>query len=452
MHVAGLMVFEGEPFFDDDGSFRLEECRRRVASRLHLVPRFRQRVMPVTAGLGRPVWVDHGDFDVAEHVRHAVLPPPGGDGELRGFMAAEQGLPLDRRRPLWELCFVEGLVGGRVALVVKVHHAMIDGAGGVEAAALLLLDMSAEAPIVVDVPPWVPEPPPDPRQLLADTLADQAGLPSLIASSARALLGRREEAGAALAGAGRALAATFGTVAPKTSFNVGVGPGRRFETVRFDEAALRSAVRSRGATVNDAVLAGVAGALHHFLSARGEDVDDLVLRVLVPVTRRRRGSEKARAKVGGAMFFGNQVSALVVDLPVGGADPIERLAKATAAMTTARQSPALSGADSLLSFGDHLPPIALDLVARLAPFQRTVNLAVTNVPGPQFPLWCMGARLLEAFPYVGVVDGMALNVGVLAYDGRLGFGLTGDHGAVPDLGTLAEGLDKSLAELVAAAG
>jgi len=159
MHVAGLMVFEGEPFFDDDGSFRLEECRRRVASRLHLVPRFRQRVMPVTAGLGRPVWVDHGDFDVAEHVRHAVLPPPGGDGELRGFMAAEQGLPLDRRRPLWELCFVEGLVGGRVALVVKVHHAMIDGAGGVEAAALLLLDMSAEAPIVVDVPPWVPEPP-----------------------------------------------------------------------------------------------------------------------------------------------------------------------------------------------------------------------------------------------------------------------------------------------------
>jgi WS/DGAT/MGAT family acyltransferase len=234
----------------------------------------------------------------------------------------------------------------------------------------------------------------------------------------------------------------MGTLAPRTPLNVAIGPHRRVEFVRADLGPVKDAKRTLGGTVNDVVLTAVSGGLRHFLEARGEPVDGVTLKAFVPVSVR---DESER------MALGNKVSGIMVDLPVGVADPVERLHAVSAQTRHLKESQQAVGAEVLTSLADYAPATLFSLAARLMPFQRSINIGVTNVPGPQVPLYCMGARMLEAFPYVGAFAGAAVVVAVLSYNGALGFGLTGDRNAVPDLGVLAEGIEKSLAELAQAA-
>jgi diacylglycerol O-acyltransferase / wax synthase len=440
MHVGSLAVFEGGRFFDETGRFKLEEARRIIGERLHLVPRFRKKLMNVAFQQGRPVWVDDDSFDLAYHVRLTALPRPGSEEQLRVLMGRLQAQVLDRRRPLWELWFVEGLEGGRVAIIQKTHHALIDGVSGVDVATVIL-DLEADPP-PIEVPQWEPQPAPTSSRLLAESVIERATQPAEIVRSVRAAFrGPRQVAERA----GQvAQAVTRGAkLAPKTPFNVRIGPHRRFEVARVDLAQVKAVKRDLGATVNDVVLAVVTGALRHFLLARGESVEGLNLRVMVPVSVR---DESER------MLLGNRVSAMLAELPVGEDDPRRRLELVHEQMAGLKESRQALGAELLVNATKYVPPTLLSLAARLVARQRMVNLTVTNVPGPQIPLYCMGARMIEAFPYVGPIDNMALIIGILSYDGRLCFGLSADRDVVADLAVLAEGIEKGMAELSAVTG
>ena len=440
MHVGSLILLEAAPFLDDAGRFRIEDVRALVERRLALVPRFRQKLMEVPFGQGRPVWVDDDRFDLSFHVRLTALPRPGTEEQLRTLMGRLQSTPLDRRRPLWEVWFVEGVEGDRVALVHKAHHAMVDGVASVDVATLLF-DLEPSPPDTEEAEAWEPAPAPTPAQLLAETLVERAREPAELARTVRAALRGPRAAMEAARDIGRAVQAVGAVDAPRLPFNAPVGPHRRFETARADLRTVRAIKSAAGCTVNDAVLAVVTGALRRFLVSMDEPVDGLTVKTLVPVSVR---ADEEHADLG------NRVAAVVAELPVGEPDPVERLRAIAASLVELKESGQAVGVERLNQLLDLAPPTLLGLAARLIPLQRAVNLVVTNIPGPQVPLYCMGSRLLEIFPYVGILDSIGLVVAVVSYDGELGFGITGDRDLVPDLAVFAEAIEKSVAELAQA--
>ena len=436
MHVGHLAIAEAGPFFDAAGRFRLDAVRRAIAARLHLVPRFRQRLMPVPLRQGRAVWVDDARFDIANHVQLTALPAPGDEAQLKELMGRLQAAALDRRQPLWELWFVEGLEGGRVAMIQKMHHAMADGVSGVDVANALFDEEPDPEP--VESPPWRPERTPSTGELVAGALGrgltrtakavgalpDAVRNPRLVAERASRLA---------------RLARTWTSGAPATSLNVPIGPGRRFEVVRTDLRYLRRIKRTHDCAVNDLLLAAVAGGLRQLLDGRGELTDGLTLKAMVPVSLRAR-SERGS--------LGNQLSALLADLPVGEADPAARVRMVAADMARHKEAEDWVDAQLALAAVGYLPvPVVASVAGLLSTHRLAVNLPVTNVPGPRKALYCMGAKIEEVFPYLGPVAGMALMVTILRYDGRMLFGLCADRDAVPDLGVLAEGIEKDLAAL-----
>lgn len=436
-HVGSVALFEAPPFFHPSGRFRLEDARRAVASRLHLVPRFRKRIMTVPFEQGRPVWVDDDQFDLTYHVRLTALPRPGTEEQLKALVGRLQSQLLDRRRPLWELWFVEGLAGERVAIIQKTHHCLVDGISGVDVATVLL-DLEPDPPHV-DAPDWEPEPPPTQAQLLVESLIERATEPAEIARSARAALRGPRAVVERAAAVGRTLT-TVAQTAPRAPWNVPISPHRRWEVARVPLERAKAIKDAAGTSLNDVVLAGVATALRTFLEGREEPVDDLVLRAMVPVSV-RDDTER--------MALGNRVSMMSADLPVGEPDPLERLRLVHEHMETVKASGEAVAADTLIQMTNYMPPTMLSLAARLIVRQRAVNLTITNIPGPQFPLYCQGARMLEAFPYVGIVDNQALTIAVLSYDGNLGFGITGDRDVLPDLRVIAEGIEDAFTEMAA---
>ncbi len=435
MHVGALAVFEGEPFAGPDGRFRIDDVRAHVASRLHLVPRFRRRLQFVPFGQGRPVWVDDEAFDLAYHVRLTALPKPGDQRQLLDLMERIQGQPLDRRRPMWELWFVEGLEGGRVGLVQKTHHALIDGISGIDVATVLL-DLEPK-PAEQEEQPWRPEPAPSPMELLVDTLVERASEPAEIARTVRAAV---RAPGQAVSGAARLVrtVAELGRPAPSSPFNVDITRARRFEVARVPFPVVHGIKARAGTTVNDVVLAVCAGAVRSFLAGRGEEPPAPALRTMVPVSVRADDEQLA---------LGNRVSMLGADLPVGEADPVERLRLVHGNLSHLKESGQAVGAESIVGLAGFAPPTIVGLVGRLAVKARAVNLVVTNIPGPQFPLYCMGARMLEAFPYVSMLDGLALVIALISYDGQLLFGLSGDRNALHDLQELARAIEEAAEEL-----
>ena len=442
MHVGSLGLFDAPPFFDASGRFLIDDARRLIASRLHLVPRFRRRLMEVPFGQGRPVWVDDERFDISYHVRLTALPRPGAEEQLLALMGRLQAQPLDRSRPLWELWFVEGLEGDRVAIIQKTHHALVDGISGVDVATVLLDFEPQPAPPADEIEPWEPEPAPLPAQLLAETLLERATQPAEIGRTVRAWFRGPREAARTWQGVGRALQAVA-TTGPRLPFNAPIGPHRRYELARVDLDQVKAIKDAFGFTVNDVVLAAVAGGLRLYLEGHDVPVDGLVVRTMVPVSVR---------SVSERMTLGNRVSAMVAELPIGVAEPEQRLRLVHEQMRELKESGEAVGAEVLTSLLDYAPPTLLALAARLVPRQRAVNLVVTNVPGPQVPLYCMGARMLEAFPYVGIVENLGAVVGVVSYDGQLGFGVTGDRDLLPDLPVFAEGIEKAVAELAEKGG
>jgi diacylglycerol O-acyltransferase / wax synthase len=444
MHVASVTVFSGTAPLH-------EELLGAVEGRLHLVPRYRQRLALVPFNQGRPVWVDDPHFNLGYHVRHSALPAPGGAAELRTLAGRLFAQPLDRHKPLWEMVLVEGLAdeGGeeRFAIVSKTHHSLVDGVSGVDIASILFdLAPDAAAP-EPPATPWVPTPPPTGTQLLADALLERAIVPREAARGLRALTrAPRKAAGravASVAGLGALALAGATAPAPPTCLNVPIGPHRRYTWVDADVPTFKAIKGALDGTLNDVVLASVALALGAFLRERGEPTDGLVLKAMVPV------SVRGDAQAGS---LGNQVATMWAPLPVGIEDPVEVFDLVHEAMQELKASGQAVGAVALTQLADFAPPNLMSQAARLQARQRYFNLVVTNVPGPQVPLYLLGRKLERLYPVVPIARNQALGIAIMSYDGKLGYGLLADWDAVPDLESLAAHIRGAVAALQRAAG
>lgn len=439
MHVAAVMTFEGAaPAYED--------VVDAILGRLHLVPRYRQRLAFVPFGQGRPRWVDDPYFNPHYHIRHTALPAPGGDRELERLAARIFGQRLDRNKPLWEMWLVDGLEGDRFGFIAKTHHALVDGISGIDIVSVLF-DLTPDgAPPTEPSQPWLPRPVPSRSQLLAEALVERATVPAEVTRGLRALVRRpRQVAGklaAAAVGVGE-LALGGLSPAPSTPLNVDIGPHRRYTWVDADLSAVRAVKRALDGTVNDVVLSAVALSLGRWLRDRGVLTDGLTLRAMVPV------SVRADAQRGA---LGNLVATIWVPLPVGLEDPGACFAAVHAATEHLKASGQAVGAERLTQLADFAPPTILHQAARLQPRQRFFNVVVTNVPGPQVPLYLLGHRLIGLYPVVPLAQRLALGIAVMSYNGRMGFGLLGDYDAMADLHALADHLRDALADLQRAAG
>jgi diacylglycerol O-acyltransferase / wax synthase len=436
MHVGSTMIFEG-PAPD------YEDFKRAIEARLHLVPRFRQKVRFVPLGQGRPTWVDDPHFNLDYHVRQTALPPPGSEEQLRTLAARIFSQRLDRSKPLWELWLADGLEGGRFGIVAKTHHALVDGVSGVDLTTVLF-DTEREPAPVPEEDAWVPSPEPSDIQVLGQALVERVTSPGEIARGVKALLrAPRQALGAVVDGLEAAgTLARAGLAAPASSFNVDIGPYRRFAVVRADLEELKRIKNEVGGTINDVVLAVVAGALGRYLRARGYSTQDLELRAMVPISVRTADEQGA---------LGNRVSSFMAPLPVWCEDPVERLRAVCATMGDLKESKQAVGASLMTELTDFAPPTITSQAARLQPRQRFFNLVVTNIPGPQFPLYLMGRELEAVFPMVPLAKRQAVCFGIVSYNGQVNFGLIGDYDAMPDLEDLARDLDWAISELSEAA-
>jgi len=438
MHVGACTIFDG-PAPDHD---QLIEA---IVARLHLVPRYRQRLAFVPFEQGRPVWADDPHFNPRYHVRDTALPRPGGEDELKRLAGRVFSQALDRSRPLWELWLVEGLQDGRFALLSKTHHALVDGISGVDIATVLFDAAPDPMPVTGPDAEWIPRPPPSQSQLLADALLERATAPGEIVRGVRAALrGPRHLAGRVgegLVGVG-AMAWAGMNPAPPSPFNVRIGPHRRFTWVRGDLDTFKAIKDATGGTVNDVVLTVVAGALGRYMRLHGHPTDDVVLKAMVPIS--------VRADVDrGAL--GNRVSAMWAPLPVGMTDPIQRLLRIRHEMHGIKDSGQAVGAQVLTHLSGFAPPTIVAQAARLQARQRFFNVVVTNVPGPQFPLYLLGHELDAIFPLVPLATNTALGIAIMSYNGQLNFGLSADFDALPDVEMLAEEIESCIEEIAAAA-
>jgi len=439
MHVGALSIFEGRDFFNAEGRFRIDAVRNLVLARLPLLPRFRRRLMLVPYDQGRPIWIDDDRFDIAYHVRHTALPRPGSWEQLVALTTRVQENLLDRERPLWELWFVEGLEGGHVALIQKTHHALIDGVSGVDVATLLL-DASPQY-VDAETVEWLPQPAPAPSRLLIDSLVERLTEPAEIVRSVRSLVRGPRLALEHFNEVARSMTTIVNrnALAPHTSINGRTGRHRRLSVVRVPLDEIKEIRRALGGSVNDVVLAGVAGGLRRLFVERDEETDGLQLRALIPVSVR---ADEQRGALG------NKVSAMFVSLPVDPRPPTERLNTISVQTADLKERRQAVGAEMLINMTDYVAPTLMSLAARVVHRQPFINLVVTNVPGPQQPLYMMGGRLLEAFPIVPLTRNLTVVVGILSYDGTLEFGLWADRDAMTDLEVLAGGIDDSFAELL----
>jgi WS/DGAT/MGAT family acyltransferase len=433
MHVASTIIFEGS-------APTHEEFRDHIASRLHLVPRFRQKLRFVPFDQGRPVWVDDPHLNLDYHVRQSALPAPGSDEQLRNLAARIFSQQLDRSKPLWELWLVEGLRDDRFAIIGKSHHALVDGVSGVDITTVLF-DLDAEPQGRSASPPaWLARPEPTDLKLFSDAMKERLTSPKEIVRGFRAVLrGPRQ----VLRGVGAtSKVVSAGLSAPHTVFNVEIGPHRRFAITQTELAELKRVKDAHGGTVNDVILSVVAGAIGRYLRARGHSTDDLEMRALVPVSVRA-------AEEHGAL--GNRITAMMAPLPIWAEDPVERLHIVTEQMGDLKSSGQAVGAEILTKVTDFAPTTIASQAARLQPAQRFFNLVVTNVPGPQFPLYVLGRKMEAIFPMVPLARRQALCIGIMSYNGQVNFGLVGDYDAMADLDSFALDLEAATDEVIATA-
>lgn len=444
--VGSLAIFEGGAL--DKMTF--EELHARliqlIEARIHRVPRFRQRIVRAPFDIVPPEWVDDPGFDIEYHVRRTALPSPGRESQLFAYLGHIMSRPLDRAKPLWEIYLVEGLEGGRGAVVQKTHHALVDGISAVDIGTVLL-DFTPDAPVGTPEK-WAPSP----GRPLAERVLSRTF--QLITSPRRALNAIRgalqspEDLAAAIqeraTGIGSVLRTKGGIVAPECVLNQQIGPHRKFAGARTMLEDFKRIKNVLGGTVNDVVLAATTGGLRHFLIERGELIDpDAFLRAMVPVSVRTDDEH---------LTLGNRVSAMFATLPIGLADPVEVLEAIKSETADLKQSHQALGAEFLIEMSGFAPATLHALGARMMGRGRLFNLTISNVPGPQFQLYLLGSRLVEAFPVVPLAEGGGLSVGATSYNGGIYFGLNADPDIAPDVGIIAEGIEKSVAELRAAAG
>lgn len=441
MHVGGATVFHGGPLVRADGGVDVERICAYVESRLPLIPRYRQRLawVPVER---MPVWVDDDRFAIRYHVRHVALPKPGGVAELKRLVGQIMSQQLDRGRPLWELWVVEGLGQRRFALVLKTHHCVVDGISGVDLMSVLLRTTAEES---FDPPAaWQPRPAPAALELLGDAVERRLSSVTTVVREATAML---RDPGAARERLGERAGQLWGflraglRLPPPTPINGPIGPVRRCEWTSFDLAEVKQVKNRIGCTVNDVILATVAGALRRYFLRRGADVSEPDFKVVVPVNMRR--PEEAGT-------LGNRVSAWLIPLPLGEESALarcRRIAQTTAELKASRQAHGVEALARAAELFDPIVTVGVRLAATLHPY----NLIVSNVPGPPVPLYLLGARLLEGYPVVPLFEHQRLGIATFSYDGRLFWGLNACWDTLPDLRELVGDLAHGFRELRTAA-
>jgi diacylglycerol O-acyltransferase / wax synthase len=437
MHIGAVLIFEGPPP-------RYEDFLEHVESRLHLVPRYRQKLAWPPAQTGRPFWVDDPTFNSSYHVRHSALPAPGSEEQLRNTAGRLFSQALDRSKPLWELWLVQGLERNRFAIISKSHHALVDGVAGVDIGTVLF-DMQPVPEQIEPPEEWVPRPTPSPAELAGLGAVELAEVPFTLTRRALRAASHPTQAARKVAESAEALgevAWNFTNPAPDVPLNVKIGSHRRFMWERCQLDDFKRIKDALGGTVNDVVLAVVSGALRRWLDRRGIRTEGLELRALVPVSIRTEDDQG---------HLGNRIVAMRGPLPVYVADPVKRLRVVCAAMAGVKESKQALGAEVISRFNDFAPPTLLAQAARINFSTRLFNLIVTNVPGPQIPLYVLGRELEDAFPVAFLPENHALAIAVMSYNGGIDFGLLADYDSMEDVVLIADGLSQSLAELVEAA-
>jgi diacylglycerol O-acyltransferase / wax synthase len=436
MHIGAVMLFEGPP-----PSY--PQLREHIESRLHLVPRYRQKLVYPKLEMGRPLWVDDPRFNLEYHVRHTALPIPGSEEQLRMLAGRIFSQRLDRSKPLWELWLVQGLEGGRFALINKTHHALVDGVSGVDITTILFDTSPTPTPIAAEG--WTPAVEPSDAALVAEGVKGIAKFPLRVARRALDAAGRPGETAAALREAGEGLgnvAWNLANPAPETPLNVPIGPHRRVLWESFPLAELKEIKNALGGTVNDVFLAVVSGALARWLRRHGVRTEGLELRAIVPVSIRADEHKGA---------LGNRITAMLGPLPVYATDPLERYRIVSDSMSGLKESKQAVGAETLTRLQDFAPPTILAQASRLNFSARAYNLLVTNVPGPQFPLYLIGREMEELVPVPFLAPEHALAVAMMSYNGKVDVGMMGDYDAVEDLEVFGSDIRESVAELRSAA-
>ncbi len=437
MHVGAILIFAGPPPKYVD---LVEHVRGRLAS----VPRFRQKLVVPPLEAGRPLWTDDVNFNLTYHVRHTALPEPGGEAQLKRLTGRVFSQQLDRSKPLWEMWLVQGLERDRFAILTKTHHAMVDGISGVDIGTVLFdLEPVPEPAEVSD--DWIPQREPSTTELVGRGIGDAAAVPIKLVERAASLVKRPETAARkaveALEGLSEIVSA-FADPAPDVPLNRQIGPHRRYVWARSDLSTFKRIKDTFGGTVNDVVLAVVTGALRDWLHGRAIRTEGLELRALVPVSIR---SEDERGNLG------NRIALMRGPLPVYVEDPVRRLRTINQAMEGLKRSKQALGAEMISRFNDFAPPTLLAQASRINFTTRLFNMIVTNVPGPQIPLYVLGRELEEVFPIAFLPEKHTLAVAIMSYNGKVGFGLLADYDSMEDVEVLANGLTTSLAELEGAA-
>jgi WS/DGAT/MGAT family acyltransferase len=445
MHVASLGIFDPS---EVEGGISLERVIEVYSQRLHLAPPFRRRLAHVPFGLHHPLWIEDPDFDIRNHVRHTAIPAPGGTKELSNLVSRLVALPLDRTRPLWEIWLIEGLENGNVALFTKVHHAAIDGASGNELL-VALLDLSPEIAEHVPDKEWEPDRLPTDAELLGFAASSLARQPvkvgRALARTAAAALDIRRRGQASNA----PVLPPAPFTAPRTSFNTALTPRRSYAFTSLDLRTVKAVKAKAGCTVNDVVMGLCSGALRTYLDQRGEVLDSSLV-AMVPVSVRTEDERDA---------LGNKVSMMLCTLASDVDDPLERLAIIRACMGEAKEQQKAIGADTLQEWAEFAAPAVAGRAARLysrfklADSMRPLfNVTISNVPGPPFPLYSVGARLTANYPVGPIIDGTGLNMTVMSYLDQLDFGLLACPDVLDDVWALSDALHTALDELVEATG
>ncbi|GAB3277744.1 WS/DGAT/MGAT family O-acyltransferase [Parasphingorhabdus pacifica] len=447
MHVGGVGVFRRPR-----SGFDYDNVLSYINRKLSLAPRYRQKVLQVPGKLARPVWVDDQDFDITYHVRRSALPRPGNDDQLHDLAARLMSRTLDPARPLWELYLVEGLSKNRVAVITKTHQAMVDGIGAIDIGQVIL-DVSPK--VGTDSEDlWMPRPEPGASELVMSAVAEAVQRPPEVVENVRSTVTDVTSTVRKVTGAVGGMIAAVGAAAVPTRsgpLNAPTSTQRRFAVARARLDALRTVRDAHGGTVNDAMLAVLTGALRSWLLSRGEVVaSSTIVRAMVPVSVRPEDGQEPNDDELPSSPVGDGVSAYLVDLPVGEPNPAVRLHHVSHAMRAHAESGRSVAADALVKGAGVAPPTLHALGARVANgfSDRLFNVLVTNVPGPQVPLYAVGARMMETFPVVPLAKNQSLSVGITSYDGGVYFGLNGDRDAMSDVDILAAMIEESVEEMI----
>ena len=443
MHVAGTATYEGGALIGPDGAVDIDTIRAYVSSRLHLIPRYRQRLayLPLQS---RPIWVDDTHFNIHYHVRHTALPRPGDERQLKRLAARIMAQHLDRTKPLWEIWIVEGLAGGnRFAMISKIHHCMVDGVSSVDLLNVLLSPEPSDE--IKEAPDWIPRPAPTALDMASETLGQFAHLPSEIGRGIGRALRDAQDPRSDVRARLRAVRDTFSTgmrAVSTTPLNRPIGPHRRFDWYKMDLETVKAVKNALGGTLNDVVLATVSGAVRRFMERHRVNVETLDFRVMAPVSVRTTDERGT---------LGNRVSAWMVPLPLAERDPRTVLQKISETTGELKESKSALGAQVLSDVGEWTPSTLLSLASRMITRALPFNLVVTNVPGPQLPLYLLSARMLDNYGLVPLIDYLCLGIVLFSYDRQLCWGFTCEWDLLPELHDFVNDIEAAFEELQAAA-